>query len=232
MNEDWRILLYPLGFTGGILFSLRFLHQWIRSEVKKESHVTKLFWWISFAGSLCMVIHSTVQIQYNVAIIQTSNAIISWRNLNLMGKPEKKWTTSSTIWLMAGGLFFVTLLFLLQSLSLGELTWIRSPTTPWMHKPAEQYGYLWHLFGTCSLALFATRFWIQWWQVERDGHSHFSGLFWWFSLIGSALSFLYFSLLLDVVNMLGYSLGLIPYIRNLMLMHQTKKNKLQDLSNK
>lgn len=49
-----------VGLAGQLLFSLRFVVQWISSERERRSVVPISFWWLSIAGSLvllCYAIH-------------------------------------------------------------------------------------------------------------------------------------------------------------------------------
>ena len=87
---DWRALLYPLGFLASLLFTTRFMVQWIQSERSRRSHVTPLFWQLSLVANVLLVIHSIIQVQYHVALVQGFNGVISWRNLNLMGTPKRQ----------------------------------------------------------------------------------------------------------------------------------------------
>jgi lipid-A-disaccharide synthase len=45
--------------------------------------------------------------------------------------------------------------------------------------------------------------------------------FWWLSLVGDLMTLAYFTQIYDPVNIVGPALGLIPYIRNLMLLRQS-----------
>lgn len=207
-----RSLLYPLGFLANLLFGLRFLQQWIQSEKKKESRVSHTFWRLSFLANTMMCLHGLIQFQYPVSLFQALNGVIAWRNLNLMSKHPYRFKT--TLLFMGVATFVVTLLFFLQ----GNYEWMRPPTLPWSGRRATHASMEWHLIGFIGMLLFASRFWIQWWLAERDRKSYLSKPFWWASLIGALFSLIYFIRLSDSVNILGYSLGIVPYIRNLMLL--------------
>jgi lipid-A-disaccharide synthase-like uncharacterized protein len=73
--DDWRSFLYPLGFVASILFFLRFYIQWFKSEKKRESHVTPIFWRLSFFANMIMVIHGVIQFQYPLSLIQKRHSI-------------------------------------------------------------------------------------------------------------------------------------------------------------
>lgn len=215
MTESLRELLYPLGFLSALMFGGRFLVQWIASEVNKRSIVPPLFWKLSLAGNLALLAHAFIQLQYHVFLIQVCNAIISWRNLNLMQPHERQISFRSTLALLVGASVGSTLLYMLASG--GE--WFRIPSVAWIQNP-QSLSALWHLFGFVGIALFAARFWVQWWCAEMHGHSYLGKAFWWLSLIGNLMMLLYFYMMGDPVNVIGPIFGLIPYIRNLMLLQK------------
>lgn len=219
--EAWRAALYPIGFIASLAFSARFIMQWISSEKKKESLVTDSFWKFSLFGNLLMLVHTFIQVQYPFCIIQACNAVISWRNLNLMQPAEKRRSLKFTLSMLALSLGLITLLFIFEGLFLyGAVDWVRTPTMPWESHPGNPVALTWHLMGFFGAALFAMRFWIQWWSSERKGKSVLGKSFWWCSLVGASIALIYFIRLDDWVNILGYGLGLIPYARNLMLIQK------------
>lgn len=55
VNSYWWTVV---GFTGNILFSSRFLLQWLSSEKRKEVVVPPYFWHLSFWGSLLNVFYA------------------------------------------------------------------------------------------------------------------------------------------------------------------------------
>lgn len=223
--ENLRELLYPLGFLSSIAFTLRFLLQWISSEKHQRSMVTPLFWQISFVGNLLLFIHSFIQIQFHVCLVQACNGVIAWRNLNLMSPPDKQYKLLTVVTALGTTILTVTALFAIQSFFLSDTApeWFRTPVKPWgAHSPTE-IPLVWHMIGFLGILLFNSRFWIQWWGSEVHRSSYLGPAFWWLSLAGAILSIIYFSLLGDIVNLVGPLFGLIPYIRNLMLIHQTNK---------
>jgi len=216
ITEGIRTYLYPIGFVANLLFGGRFLLQWIQSEKKRESTVTHSFWRISFFANLLMCLHGFLQFQYPIYVIQLLNAAIAWRNLNLMGNKIR-----SLRFVLAGMVLSVlafSLLFFLQ----GNSAWMRSPTLPWSGAHASEASLPWHILGFFGMLLFASRYWLQWWLAEKHRKSFIGSSFWWISCVGAFFSLAYAIRLADPVNILGFSLGLIPYIRNLMLL---KKNK-------
>ena len=76
--------------AGQILFGLRFLIQWICSEVKKESHIPVVFWYFSISGGLILLAYA-IHRQDPVFIVgQSTGLIVYLRNLRLIYKKEKK----------------------------------------------------------------------------------------------------------------------------------------------
>lgn len=225
MIEQWREILYPLGFLSSLAFTLRFLFQWIYSEKIKESAVTTGFWQLSIAGNIFLFLHSFIQIQFHVCVVQACNAVIAWRNLNLMNPKRTQWKLVSVISMLAVAIIFSTLAFAVQGLVLdqSDAEWFRTPVLPWGSKHGSEISWLWHGIGSFGILLFNSRFWVQWWEAETSRKSYLSASFWWLSLIGSVLSLAYFARLGDVVNYIGPLFGLIPYIRNLMLIRQAKQ---------
>jgi lipid-A-disaccharide synthase-like uncharacterized protein len=88
--EDLRAVLYPLGLLSSIAFGARFILQWIQSEKKQASVVSRTFWQFSLLGNIFLALHAFIQFQYHVSLIQSLNAVISIRNLSLMKAAEKK----------------------------------------------------------------------------------------------------------------------------------------------
>ena len=209
--ETLRTVLYPLGFVANFLFAGRFFLQWIQSERKKESTVSLGFWRLSFLANFTMCVHGYIQLQYPICLIQGLNACIAWRNLNLMGKEIFRLKTVLGVMILIVPL--LTLLFVLQ----GTEEWMRPPTLPWSGHHALHASLLWHLVGCFGMFLFASRYWIQWWFAEKQRRSFLGKSFWWISCVGALFSLAYALRLGDPVNILGFSVGLVPYIRNLML---------------
>lgn len=227
MIDQWREWLYPLGFLSAIAFSSRMIIQWLTSEVKGRSVVMPIFWKLSLFGNILLAIHSFIQVQFHVCLIQACNAVISWRNLNLMQPYEEQVTLRRTVQILASavitvlGLFWLNGFFLLES----SEAWFRIPSTPWQDNANLKISFQWHLIGFLGLALFSSRFWVQWWCAEKEKMSYLSGSFWWISLIGESLCLIYFLKIHDPVNSIGPAFGLIPYIRNLMLIYRRQPAK-------
>lgn len=197
MSEEWRFWLYPLGFLPSIFFFLRFFIQWLQSEKAGRSTLTPLFWQLSLAGNLALGVHGLIQAQYTVALFQSINSVIAARNLNLMAPLSRHWSLRATLKLLTASILFPTLYFIF--FTSGE--WMRVPKH--FFSAGEAVSPLWHVVGSLGMFLFAVRFWIQWIQAETQHQSTLSAPFWWISFLGAFLSFVYFAVISDPVNLLG-----------------------------
>ncbi len=78
------------------------------------------------------------------------------------------------------------------------------------------------LFGFAAQFVFFLRFVVQWVVSERRGRSHVPVAFWYLSLLGGAMTFVYALLEQNLVFMTAQALGCLIYIRNLMLIYRRR----------
>ncbi len=78
----------------------------------------------------------------------------------------------------------------------------------------------WLLWGFASQALFGARFIIQWIASEIKGVSYIPKVFWYLSISGSMGLLTYSIYRQDPVFIVGQSLSLAIYVRNIMLQRQ------------
>src|ERR1700686_584151 len=81
----------------------------------------------------------------------------------------------------------------------------------------------WVLLGYVGQALFAMRFIVQWVASERVGRSVIPVAFWFFSIGGGALLFVYSLYIRDPVFIIGQGFGLFVYLRNLYFVFRERK---------
>lgn len=223
MNEILRQILYPLGFIAQLAFGLRFLVQWIESEKAGKSIVKPSFWRLSFLGNLFLAIHGFVQAQFFICLIQSCNAVISWRNLNLRYPLDKQASLRSVFFLLFGVTIslVISFYFIVPEIT-GQMDWFRVPVAPWNAESTGTISIAWHIVGFIGYFLFSSRFWVQWWVAEKMHESVLNPAFWWISLSGAFLSIIYFARIGDAVNLVGPAIGLLPYLRNIMLIEKNK----------
>lgn len=78
------------------------------------------------------------------------------------------------------------------------------------------------LFGLLGQALFMMRFVAQWVHSEKMGRSAVPEIFWLFSIGGGVVLLIYAILKNDFVFIVGQSLGLFIYARNIFFIHKIK----------
>ncbi len=88
---------------------------------------------------------------------------------------------------------------------------------------------LWMALGLVGQAVFGGRFLVQWVASERAGRSVIPHVFWYISIIGSAILLAYAIHKRDPVFILGQSAGFAVYLRNLYLVrrHETRREVSQ-----
>ena len=82
-NEDIPLLLLLWGSIGQILFTFRFVYQWVYSERMKESHLPLGFWMLSLTGSLMILSYAIFRKDPVLLLGQLFEFIIYTRNIIL-----------------------------------------------------------------------------------------------------------------------------------------------------
>lgn len=88
-NDDVPLWLLLFGSAGQVLFTLRFIYQWIYSSRKGESSLPAGFWIISLTGSLSIVTYGIIRLDPVLIIGQSFGVAAYIRNLCLI-KNEKR----------------------------------------------------------------------------------------------------------------------------------------------
>lgn len=74
---------------------------------------------------------------------------------------------------------------------------------------------IWLMVGFCGQLLFSMRFILQWLASERIKRSVIPHMFWYFSLAGGIVLFIYAIYRRDPVFILGQGAGIFIYLRNI-----------------
>jgi len=82
---------------------------------------------------------------------------------------------------------------------------------------------VWLTIGFIGQAIFTARFVVQWAASEKRRNSVVPIAFWWLSLVGGGVLLAYASYKRDPVIVVGQSLGLVVYVRNLMLVRGARR---------
>jgi lipid-A-disaccharide synthase-like uncharacterized protein len=86
------------------------------------------------------------------------------------------------------------------------------------------FEFWWVVFGVGGQLMFSGRFIVQWIASEKAGRSVVPLAFWYFSIAGGVILFAYAIYRADPVFILGQSLGLLIYSRNLWLIYRERRN--------
>lgn len=81
----------------------------------------------------------------------------------------------------------------------------------------------WVVFGLGGQLVFTARFLVQWIASEREKKSVVPLAFWYLSIVGGVMLFAYAVYRQDPVFILGQSMGLAIYLRNLWLIHAERR---------
>ncbi|MEJ2080079.1 MAG: lipid-A-disaccharide synthase N-terminal domain-containing protein [Acidobacteriota bacterium] len=83
--QFWHVV----GFLGLVVFSSRFIVQWIESERRKESVIPVSFWYLSIIGSLLLLSYALVRRDPVFILSYLFNGIIYVRNLYLIHRKRR-----------------------------------------------------------------------------------------------------------------------------------------------
>ena len=78
-----------IGLLGQAMFFMRFLVQWIASEIKKRSFIPVAFWYFSFAGGLTLLAYAIYRRDPVFIIGQSTGSVIYVRNLQLLYREKR-----------------------------------------------------------------------------------------------------------------------------------------------
>ena len=101
---------------------------------------------------------------------------------------------------------------------------------------ADVFGFLgveswlelwWVVIGLGGQLMFSARFLVQWLASEKEGRSIVPVAFWYLSIGGGAILFAYACYRQDPVFILGQSMGLLIYSRNLWLIHAERRRAME-----
>ncbi|MCM8778819.1 MAG: lipid-A-disaccharide synthase N-terminal domain-containing protein [Candidatus Omnitrophica bacterium] len=82
----------------------------------------------------------------------------------------------------------------------------------------------WLILGFTAQFFFFLRFFVQWIVSEKKGKSTIPLAFWYLSLLGGTLLLIYALYRQDPVFILGQAMGMVIYVRNLILIKKEITN--------
>ena len=89
-NDEVKPWLLIFGSIGQVLFTMRFIYQWLYSRKKKESQLPEGFWLISLIGSFLILMYGCLRADLVLIVGQMFGVIIYLRNIYLITNGEKR----------------------------------------------------------------------------------------------------------------------------------------------
>lgn len=196
------LLITSVGLLAQVFFSARTLVQWILSERARKVLSPTLFWALSLTGSALLAAYGWLRADFAIVAGQMVSYYVYVWNLDIKGVHMPK-----LCWALLLLFPIIAVSFVMGSAAQFMQNFLMRPDIP--------YALL--VFGTFGQLLMTLRFVYQWWYSSRIGRSELPPLFWWISLAGAGISFIYGIFREDIVLLLGQGFGLLVYARNIYL---------------
>lgn len=206
-------MIYIIGFLAQLCFSARLLFQWIISEKEKQVVSPTIFWVLSLIGSYLLFFYGWLRDDFAIIVGQFISYYIYIWNLNIKNSWKKipgviRYLLLVTPFLAIGYMFaetkiFINQFFFNENIPLGLLIW-----------------------GSLGQIIFTLRFVYQWFYSRKHHASLLPLGFWLISLTGSLIIVSYALVRRDPVLILGQSVGLIVYCRDIWILLRSKKQSL------
>jgi len=203
-------VIYTIGFIAQILFSSRMILQWIISEKNKKVLTPVLFWEISLFASFLLFVYGYFRHDFSIMLGQIITYYIYIRNIQL----QNDWKKLHAL------LRWFVLLFPLFIIGYGYNNNIIDVDFLFRNEKIPQW-LLWT--GIIGQVLFTLRFVYQWIYSEKKKDSVLPMGFWIISLTGSLIIFIYAIIRKDPVLLAGHAIGLIIYVRNIIILKKDDK---------
>ncbi len=85
-----ELIWLAIGFAAQLMFSMRFIIQWIASERARRSIVPETFWYFSFAGGLMLFAYAIHRLDPVFILGQGMGLIIYARNIYFIWRDKKQ----------------------------------------------------------------------------------------------------------------------------------------------
>lgn len=201
-------LVYTIGFGSQLFFGLRTGLQWILSEKAKKVVSPSSYWIFSLLGAYLMFVYGVLRNDFSIIFGQIITSYVYLWNLRAKGIWQGIRPVFKAVLLLIP---VVAVLLLLRDAGAFFRNFLSN----------EQIPLFLVVFGSCGQLLFTLRFVYQWYYSWRHGGvSVLPTGFWIMGICGSAIIVIYAIIRRDPVLMLGQTLSLAIYSRNLMLCYK------------
>jgi lipid-A-disaccharide synthase-like uncharacterized protein len=197
-------LIYAIGMLAQLLFFCRTFIQWFKSETEGAVVSPLIYWKISLAASILMMLYAIFRHDPVILLGQVIVYLVYVRNLQI----KKAWKSVHPFmkWTVIG----IPAVFLIFTVT-GQ--WNRTGFLPGKQE-IPSWLMIW---GVSGQLIFSFRFILQWIHSEMERESLLPLQFWIISALGALIILFYAVYRLDPVLFLSNSLGLFVYIRNILL---------------
>ena len=90
-----ELIWLSIGFLAQLMFSMRFIVQWIASERAKRSIVPEMFWYFSFAGGVMLFAYAIYRLDPVFMLGQGTGLLIYARNIYFIWQQRGRQGASS-----------------------------------------------------------------------------------------------------------------------------------------
>ncbi|MEL7585935.1 MAG: lipid-A-disaccharide synthase N-terminal domain-containing protein [Prolixibacteraceae bacterium] len=202
-------VMYAIGFLSQVLFFARTILQWFKSEHEGKVLSPTLFWKISLAASILMLLYGILRNDAAILIGQMLVYFIYVRNLQLKNQ-WKPMLLITRIIIVLCPVAIVIFLFSGTDYTIGNF--LENEKNPLMLM----------IWGIVAQLVFISRFFYQWIYSEGKGESVLPVGFWVISMTGSAMTLIYAVFRLDPVLLAAHSLSLFIYLRNILISYNKR----------
>lgn len=210
-----QILIFAVGFLAQGFFSARILVQWILSERAKRVLSPSIFWILSIAGAYLLCIYGFLRNDFSIVLGQFISYYIYLWNLNMKGVWSRVYAPFRWLLLLTPVIAVILLA--------GDA---KNIFDSFFHNKDIPLGLV--IYGSLGQVLFTLRFIYQWLVSRSDNQSVLPPGFWIISLAGSSIIVSYAIVRLDPVLILGQSVGLIAYTRNLIIGYRASRESKKE----
>ena len=208
-NHHW--LVYGIGFLAQALFSSRLIIQWLLSEKQNKVVTPSLFWVFSLSASFLLFIYGYLRSDFAIMLGQSLTYFIYIRNLQLQNHWQK--VHISLRWVLYLIPFALVIYYFNNNVIDIDKLFRNEDIPVWLL-----------ILGTISQIVFTLRFVYQWLYSEKQKESTLPLGFWILSNIGSLLILSYAIFRKDPVLLLGHTMGVFIYTRNIILLFKQRKD--------
>lgn len=214
-TPDLGLFWNVFGIVGTTIFFARFYVQWFYSEWKGRSEMPPLFWYQSAVGSVMLLVYAIVSTSPLGALSQSINLLPYSRNLIFIWRDQGR---------LNRRLYIITHVaaFTIMTCGIAAVIWLwwrEYLITKDDETDVVRQTWFWLAVGAAGQALFGSRFLIQWIATELNRKSIVPTIFWYISLVASALLAAAYLQRGEWYFASGTIATMPVYIRNLWLIH-------------